>query len=140
MTDTPVSCDGALIIFVGASARSRMSSDAAAWRVLHVALSLTGNTFDICTRVDGLISKELETTGNRLINLLYTVFLLTQVSTFKILLHALRSDDVKEHFHHSQSLVCTVPFFFFFANYNVQLASVRTTYRLTLWPHLDDTV
>ena len=90
MTDTPVSCGRRLNYFRrGASARSRMSSDAAAWRVLHIASLLTVNTLlEICTRVDGLIVKELETTGKRLVNLLYTVFLPTQFCTLQILSHA----------------------------------------------------
>ena len=38
-----------------------MSSDAVAWRMLHVASLLTGNTlFEIGTQVDGFISKELK--------------------------------------------------------------------------------
>ena len=62
MTDTPVSCDRHVSYFHrGASACSRMSSDAVAWRMLHVASLLTGNTlFEIGTQVDGFISKELK--------------------------------------------------------------------------------
>ena len=109
MTDTPVSCDRHLNYFHrGASACSRMSSDAAA--LAHASCSFVINrkcvVRDLHTNwwVD---FEGTETTGNGLINLLYTVFFLTQVSTLKIVSHVVAWSQYERIFS-SESLVYAV--------------------------------
>jgi hypothetical protein len=91
-------------------------------RVCHVASLLTGNTLlKICSRVDELISKELNSGKPAYKFAVYGISPYIGLYIKNPLPHTWRNYDVKERLRHNQSLVCTV---LLFADYSVQWTSV----------------